>query len=1015
MTTVQTAIPCPICQESLDDPFASCPSCQTKNDWINVFFAFNFIEEQMARWQERGLLSSETRSQITEYYENRKQVLTETAKSGQELPEHYQILNAGQCWSCEHYFLDKETTCPSCGVPMESAEARRIYYWLFLISDIEKLQKQKILSLSQAHQLQQEARERASALRKRLFDKSIPMVLPVAKKAPPPKKPIEVSTEKAPPANSRSFLELILDPQSIHWLLGIGAGLLVLGLVIWLATLGVFNNPVVIAAILGGCNLALLGTGWLIIKKTKFQTAGRALTFLACLVMPLNLWFYHANGLITLDGQLWMPALVCSVFYFISAWLLRDSLFVYVLMAGVTLTGLLILADIHGTLFLEVAPYCVLLVGLGVAGIALHRAFADGTGPFTKSEFGMAFFWSGQALLAVGLLILVAAQILGYIMVNMENLDPMFAQYIPTLVTDANTKLLALVLVIVGMVTYLYSDIAVRQVGVYIYIGVFCLLWAEILVIDLIPGLDATIELIIVSLAVTALIANLSQSTFSAKFPKVQRLLSPIGLFLASIPVVLGVVLHFRATHDQLILFSYYNLTWTYVAAMAITAVSCRVGAYVYRESMPTIATIYLFGTGAVTLVGAAGLLTVLEIRDWNIQAMIVMLIPILYLVAAKIYEDKGLKQALILVAQTASIAIMLLVITSTLEITPRTFDIVAGSERNLWVSVFFLEVTVFFVLATSLHRLAGNVYLATFTGCLAIWQGLLYLNTPAELYTLVFAIAGVALLVVYRLGVMEKANQFALAHPAFQCGNALLTLALVAGAFIALFKLGNPVSRENIQLSVILLLAGLAFCSFVSAWLVHHQDWRRWYFVMTVIEIALAIITLQILVDLPFWQKVELASVVLGSIVLCLGHVGWFQEKDRRSDLVSLSLVLGSMAVSIPLMIALLGHRWAMHFSTIDELAVLILGIVLLSSGMLFRILSTTLAGAAMVIVYVLTLVFFIRMPEFLQSAAVWMVIGGASIFGMGLLLSIYRDRLLSLPERMKRKEGVFRMLTWR
>ena len=27
--------------------------------------------------------------------------------------------------------------------------------------------------------------------------------------------------------------------------------------------------------------------------------AGRALTLLACLVMPLNLWFYHANDLVT--------------------------------------------------------------------------------------------------------------------------------------------------------------------------------------------------------------------------------------------------------------------------------------------------------------------------------------------------------------------------------------------------------------------------------------------------------------------------------------------------------------------------------------------------------------------------------------------------------------------------------------------------------------------------------------------------------------------------------------------
>jgi hypothetical protein len=35
--------------------------------------------------------------------------------------------------------------------------------------------------------------------------------------------------------------------------------------------------------------------------------------------------------------------------------------------------------------------------------------------------------------------------------------------------------------------------------------------------------------------------------------------------------------------------------------------------------------------------------------------------------------------------------------------------------------------------------------------------------------------------------------------------------------------------------------------------------------------------------------------------------------------------------------------------------------------------------------------------------------------IFPTGLLLSIYRDRLLALPEKVKRREGIFRVLGWR
>jgi hypothetical protein len=39
----------------------------------------------------------------------------------------------------------------------------------------------------------------------------------------------------------------------------------------------------------------------------------------------------------------------------------------------------------------------------------------------------------------------------------------------------------------------------------------------------------------------------------------------------------------------------------------------------------------------------------------------------------------------------------------------------------------------------------------------------------------------------------------------------------------------------------------------------------------------------------------------------------------------------------------------------------------------------------------------------------------GGGVIFGAGLLLSVYRDRLLALPEQVKRRQGVFRVLNWR
>ena len=56
-----------------------------------------------------------------------------------------------------------------------------------------------------------------------------------------------------------------------------------------------------------------------------------------------------------------------------------------------------------------------------------------------------------------------------------------------------------------------------------------------------------------------------------------------------------------------------------------------------------------------------------------------------------------------------------------------------------------------------------------------------------------------------------------------------------------------------------------------------------------------------------------------------------------------------------------------------------------------------------------------FINMLENVQTAAIWLTIGGGLVFATGVLLNIYRDRLLTLPEKVMRREGIFRVLGWR
>ena len=53
----------------------------------------------------------------------------------------------------------------------------------------------------------------------------------------------------------------------------------------------------------------------------------------------------------------------------------------------------------------------------------------------------------------------------------------------------------------------------------------------------------------------------------------------------------------------------------------------------------------------------------------------------------------------------------------------------------------------------------------------------------------------------------------------------------------------------------------------------------------------------------------------------------------------------------------------------------------------------------------YLATFLLFINMLENVQTAAIWTTIGGGVIFAAGVLLSIYRDNLFTLPEHVKRR----------
>jgi len=762
--------------------------------------------------------------------------------------------------------------------------------------------------------------------------------------------------------------------------------------------------------------------------------------------LPLNLWFYHAQGLIVL-GQpghhFWIPALICCVLYAVSARLLKDTTFVPVFVLGVTATGLLILADNQLNRFWEISSPATLLVFIGLICIHAERIFPDTETPFGRKRFGLAFFWSGHVVLAAGLLLILGAQIFGgWLFPIFKPLYDSFDFGQPEIVTEAWGKLLALGLVLAGTYAYFYSDVVVRRIGIYIPIAVFTLLWSEVLLITLVPEW-ATVEAVILALALTALLMNLLIAgvrpaaevhgdhgphphgrTLRARDGVLFRAGPPLGLILSTVPVIIGMVRLFQAVTE----FEPGNLlTWSFVSAMVVTAVVCRVGAYLYRHSRPGLSVVYFFGTAAATMVAAAALLIVTWPESkWAQQAPMLMLIPIAYLVASHGYRGHTAARPLNWVAHTATVVMLFITL---FNLIGQGVDNTMSETAipNLLLALFFAEAAVFYVLAAVLHRHTGSVYLATLMGCAAFGLLLHSWYVAHEYYILAFAIIGLLLLIGYRLAILDRYGE-TLATAAFSCANALLSLAFVAGALMTLTKLvelnDRPENKEFLEATLRNLLLALFAINFVVLFLVRQQDWRRWYVVTTVVNAALAVLVLVIMTHLTLGQQIEIVCLVIGTGMLVAAHVGWYREQDRLDDMVSLGLFFGSLLVAVPLAVVVLGRRLGLAtdpegglttFDTINEIGMLVAALLLLSTGFLFQLRATTIVGSILLGLFLVSMLLFIRMPDILQTLGVYLAIGGGLFVGLALLLSIYRDRLLTLPDRIKRREGIFKVLSWR
>lgn len=970
--------------------------------WDNSLEAIEFMQQQVARWQAEGTLPARYASLLSAYYFDLAKQYRDAQAQNQPLPGEI-ILP----------ILD-----PVIGTgPM----AQAIWLREFACLEVQRQEQAGRIGVFEAQDCLADMRERVVLLKRKVARERVSQSRQ-AKEIPEltavPAKPAKLA---APPVPRRNILEILLDPRSIQWLLGSGGALMVVGLVI-LLWVNKFFTPERLAIALGLANAGLLALGWLVIKRTRYQVAGKALTLLACLVMPLNLWYYHSNSLMTVDGHLWVAGMVICGLYLASALALRDEMFVYIFSAGVTLTGLLVLADLPCSpqRFWEIALPASMLVCLGLLGIHAERAFPEAEGPFSRKRFGLAFFWSGHVVMAGGLLLLLGAHIAGdwlYAGFFKQFYDGFNASQ-PEIVTQPWGRWLSLALVAAGAYAYVYSDLVVRRVGLYVHIAAGLLLWAEVLIVQLL-GLQLGIDAIIAVLAVTMLVVNIGQTAL-AQDERFARSPRAFGVVLGLAPALLGVLVYLSAiSSDFRGVWEKQRPEWTYVGAMLLTAVCCRIAAYLQRDAEPWVPASYLFAYAASTMLTVLAVLVSLGLTRWETHAPIMMLLPIIYLAFARLYRGGPLEWPIVAVANAAA-GIMLFssLASSAVAFLPASGPLAparqaSGEMLHLLLALFFVEAAIFFGLTAAWRGQPAAIHLATLMASAAFWQVLTYFHVEAEYYTLAFALVGLALLVGGRFAMLAQLTVGPRARAALQSANTLMALALLASALMGLSRLAADTVRW--QSAGLMILLGVM--AIIAAGIVRDPAWRRWYVVATLIQGGLAFITLERLSTLTAWQKAELFSVAAGLLILIVSHIGWYREQERQDDMVSLGLFLGSVLAGLPLAIATLIDRSKGNFEgffILNEFGFLSISLVLLITGLLFQIRSTTLTGAALTSVYFVSLLIFVPWNR-INAVALFILIGGSVIFGLGVLLSVYRERLLTLPERIKHREGMFRVLDWR
>lgn len=939
--------------------------------YYELIAAIDHLRNELAGWQEAGLITPTQHERIIDVYNKW------TSELNPQL-DYTSILPPARIYSPEHHEL--ETT-------------RR--HLVFAEQEVRRQASQQRLTTKQAQSLIAELRRKLAEVEKQLHPLSDGLSSTEPSSAPP----------------GRSLIEYLLDPRSLQALMITGGALLMLGLVIWLWSVGVFENPVTVAICMGAANLGVLVGGAAMVRYSRYQTAGRALSLLACLALPLNLWFYDAQHLISIrDGQpLWVPALVCCAIYAGIARLLKDAKFVYALVAGIAMTGLLFLADNEIDRFWSVLGPSTFLVLLGAISIHVERLFHTGDGPFNRENFGRAFFIAGHVVMAAGLAVLLGGRLVGDFYVTV------FAGHVqfdaPKVSTVMSSKLAALLLTLLGTYTYAYSQIVVNPTSRrYAWSSVIALVWSEVILLDLLD-VPATESLWLVVMASTGLLAYIATSLWSRTTDEVDpfgKALGSVGALCTAIASLWGIVALVRG----LLIPNHFDLTFRfeplYAIAMAMTAGAAMMAARVARQrGLGDHAKVWTQAAAIPMVAVVATVATMAGVNSFALLLFILLVVPALLELAGR---AGGTDSPLANLSYAAHAATMFLLTMSIAAVTGvvHTTEVMTTTD-HLILAAFYAAATGLIVGGSLRQKNLLPVVAAGLSGCAAVWQLLTAVGFAEYAPMVAASLVGLATMVVGR----RKQEEGKPTHLLTTLGASLVTLGAGGGLLMTMGR----VLGDRAEWALVGLAAGQTATAFVASMLTKSKDWKTTSRTLAGLHVLAGVLVANVMSGLTMWERGELILVAAGALLLVAGHIRWKREGDIRDPAVDLHLFAGSLLVAVPLVLGMLAQRLGDYdpaWGTVpNEVGALLAGLAMLGAGVLCRMRATTFVGASMVTVWVVSLVSLVNLQ--LQSASIYMMIGGGVFFAVAVILSIYRDRLLALPEKVRNREGLFGVLDWR